>query len=592
MFDSCLELPPAKREELLANFPERAAVLELLAAADSQGLSELIFRQATKLDPLLEAGSLLSEYSIIEPIGSGATSIVYRARHIPLDRQVALKLSSLSKAEARAIAKLDHPNIVQVFATETYAGRTLIAMQYVQGMNLQELMDALPILSGRAIAAELSKRGLYVSENAAFTALTPIQILEKLIKELGSALRHAHHVGIYHFDIKPANVLVDCQGKFHLTDFGVAWNTADSESKPLGGTRSFMAPEQLTWFTHHQTAPIPDAAADQYAFGVVIKQLLSHIPIPTALHELTDTGFANTYCAQYVRRSIEAITTKMTATDPAERYPTMDAVIRRGRGLAVIRRCLNERVAFILKHPVATAIAVVLLANGLASVLQIAYNDLHIAGALTPAQHQAFQQTLGPWNGFIFSVGIAYLIFCYRFAWANPTDEANNAKVRRALLRIPWQGLFFIASAWTCGWLIFATVLAPMQQSDQIHLAISFAISMSIPVGFCFLAAAAINVLNLYPQYLLGVSDIPATVRTELAKLVRSIRFCRYGAAATPLLGCVVAVFQGSGTEGAGIKTFQLLVVGFVLVTAVWFVVAGQLVDRVNALWQTLSASD
>jgi len=195
---------------------------------------------------------------VIEEIapGTGGMGRVYRARDMSLDRVVAVKTTRLDmltpegreffKREARAAARLDHPNIVRVFGFHPDHSPPYYVMQYVQGDSLEQACK------GRSIE--------FVAE-----------VMEKAAR----ALAYAHSKGVIHRDIKPSNILVDYQGEPHLTDFGLAhaWQEAaqppDEVVSPTAGTPFFLAPEM------HLDSGHIGPGVDIYAFGVTLYRLLT-----------------------------------------------------------------------------------------------------------------------------------------------------------------------------------------------------------------------------------------------------------------------------------------------------------------------------
>ena len=216
-----------------------------------------------------EQGALtVGGYEVERPIGSGATGTVYRARDPRLERTIALKLlhphisaerhRERVLREARALARLQHPNVVGVLATGVHDGRIYIAMELVEGGTL-----ATWLAQGSRTWSEI----LDVFDQAA------------------AGLAAAHEVGLVHRDFKPDNVLVGTDGLVKLVDFGlvIEAGTTEAASNPetrvLGpanltvsgavlGTPAYMAPEQLA-----RLAPVT-TAADQFAFCVALYEAL------------------------------------------------------------------------------------------------------------------------------------------------------------------------------------------------------------------------------------------------------------------------------------------------------------------------------
>src|SRR5262245_43089889 len=216
-----------------------------------------------------ELSSLFPQLEILELLGQGGMGAVYKARQRGLDRLVALKIlppqdsrdpafAERFTREARALAKLNHPNIVTVhdfgeIVTEHDRGETgglyFFIMEYVDGANLRQLLQA--------------------------KKLTPAEAM-KIVPPICEALQYAHDEGIVHRDIKPENILVDKKGRVKIADFGLA--------KLLGlkpevyaltgpwqvmGTPHYMAPEQM------EKPLAVDHRADIYSLGVVLYEMLT-----------------------------------------------------------------------------------------------------------------------------------------------------------------------------------------------------------------------------------------------------------------------------------------------------------------------------
>lgn len=211
--------------------------------------------------PVLSSEELQPHFpqlQILDCLGRGGMGVVYKARQKSLDRFVALKLLAPERAadpqfaarfekEARALAALNHPNIVGVYDFGQAGGFYFLLMEFVDGVNLRQAM----------------KGGRFTAEQA--LAVVP---------PVCEALQFAHEHGIVHRDIKPENLLIDKEGRIKIADFGVAkmlhLETSSieiAESQPAG-TPQYMAPEQNG---HSST----DHRADIYSLGVVLYELLT-----------------------------------------------------------------------------------------------------------------------------------------------------------------------------------------------------------------------------------------------------------------------------------------------------------------------------
>ena len=213
--------------------------------------------------PLVDPAKLAEYFpqlEILELLGQGGMGAVYKARQPALDRLVALKILPPQAAgdpgfaerfnrEARALARLNHPDIVAVYDFGQAHGLHYLIMEYVDGLNLRQLEQA-----GK---------------------LTPREAL-KIIPQICDALQFAHDEGIVHRDIKPENVLLDKKGRVKIADFGLARILGREPTalrltgaKDVMGTPHYMAPEQLE---HPQEV---DHRADIYSLGVVFYEMLT-----------------------------------------------------------------------------------------------------------------------------------------------------------------------------------------------------------------------------------------------------------------------------------------------------------------------------
>lgn len=200
-------------------------------------------------------GARVGKYRVDRLIGSGGMGTVYLATDVFLRRAVALKvLSPLSESyqdalerffrEARAVARLEHPNIVRIYDADDDPDMPFIAMEYVKGIDARQLLQRAPGLA------------------------TTLNVLAQVFEGLG----HAHDLGVVHRDVKPANVLVGDDGVVKLIDFGLARLHDDDRDLTRGqvfGSACYMAPEQIT-----DPRGI-DYRTDIYAAGVLLYQLVT-----------------------------------------------------------------------------------------------------------------------------------------------------------------------------------------------------------------------------------------------------------------------------------------------------------------------------
>ena len=215
------------------------------------------------MDPPFEPtllARLFPHLEVHELIGRGGMGAVYRARQRSLEREVALKLlpAHLAKEpgfperfrrEARALARLDHPNVVRVHEAGETEGHYYLVLEYVRGLNLRQLLQQRRLEPAEALA---------------------------LVPQICSALQYAHDHGIVHRDVKPENILLDADGRVKIADFGLARLSGRGEDTAhltgtyqVMGTPRYMAPEQVE-HTH-----AVDHRADIYSLGIVFYEMLT-----------------------------------------------------------------------------------------------------------------------------------------------------------------------------------------------------------------------------------------------------------------------------------------------------------------------------
>ncbi len=261
-------------------------------------------------------GPALPGYEIIAEIGRGGMGVVYKARHLRLDRLVALKMilagahASAEQIarfhiEARAVAQIQHAGIVQIHEDGDHEGLPYFSLEFVPGGSLAQLIGGRP-QPPRAAAA--------------------------MVMELCRAMAEAHARGIIHRDLKPANVLLTLDGKPKITDFGLAKQMeGDSQQTRTGaimGTPSYMAPEQA-WGRTHEIGPL----SDQYALGVILYEMLVGRPPfqgATAVETLelarNQEPVPPTRLQPKVPTDLETICLKALQKEPAKRFPDAAAM--------------------------------------------------------------------------------------------------------------------------------------------------------------------------------------------------------------------------------------------------------------------------
>ena len=265
---------------------------------------------------MLELGTMLSgRYEVLKRVGSGGMADVYMAKDHKLNRNVAVKVLKSEyvedekflkkfETEAQAVARLSHPNIVNVYDVGIEDGINYIVMELAEGITLKEY---------------IRKKGY----------LSPKETVEISI-QIASAISHAHKNHIIHRDIKPQNILVSDTGVIKVTDFGIAKatssNTVTSTATAMGSVH-YISPEQAK-------GRFCDEKSDIYSLGITMYEMVTgHVPfdhengVTIALMHLQNEITPPSQIRDGIPDSLEKIILKCTMKKPEERYQTADELI-------------------------------------------------------------------------------------------------------------------------------------------------------------------------------------------------------------------------------------------------------------------------
>jgi beta-lactam-binding protein with PASTA domain/predicted Ser/Thr protein kinase len=263
--------------------------------------------------PLATDTRVAGRYRLLYRLGAGGMADVWAAEDSMLGRRVALKFLlpryaedeqfvERFRREAAAAAGLQHPNVVSVYDRGEHEGVPFIAMEYVEGASLKDLIE----------------RGLTVGEAVEIT------------RQVLAGARFAHSKGIIHRDLKPQNVLVDAEGRARVADFGIA-RAGTSEITQTGsvlGTAQYLSPEQA------QGLPVT-AASDLYSVGAMLYEALTgevpfdaDSPVAVALKQVSEQPRAPSQLNPQVPRALDAVVLRALAKDPANRFASADEFLR------------------------------------------------------------------------------------------------------------------------------------------------------------------------------------------------------------------------------------------------------------------------
>jgi serine/threonine protein kinase len=319
----------ARRQRLLQvlDLPENVPVVAAAAAVPAQL-------------PKLEG------YEFESLVGQGGMGVVYQARQLGLNRTVAVKMilaganaspqeRARFRAEAEAVARLAHPNIVQIFEIGEQQGRPFLALEYVSGGSLAQQLDGLPVPPKRSA---------------------------EMVLALAKGVQHAHERGVVHRDLKPANVLIHSDGTPKIADFGLAKraeaNYAHTLTGAIIGSPTYMAPEQAMGASH-DVGP----GTDIYALGVILYEMLTGRPpfkadsvIETIQQVREQEPLPPRLLQPKIPKDLETICLKCLEKKPEQRYSSAAALAAdlqfylRGEPIQAQSLTLLDQVARTISH--------------------------------------------------------------------------------------------------------------------------------------------------------------------------------------------------------------------------------------------------
>ena len=374
--------------EFLAKHPELAPMIECLDALEN--LAPPSGSITTEKDSTAEeTRQHLGKYELLEEIGRGGMGVVYKARQKDLDRIVALKIILAGELaspehvrrfidEARAAARLQHPNIVRVYDVGEMDGRHFFAMELVAGSTL----------------ADLARRGPLEAAEAA-----------RLVSVIARAVDYLHSQGIVHRDLKPSNILLDSQCQPYVTDFGLA-KLRDAQSQMtqsgvIAGTPSYMSPEQAAGHAA-QVGP----RSDVFSLGALLYELLTgrppfraDTPLDTLVQVIESEPTLLRVLNPRVPRELELVCLRCLEKSPEQRYASAAALANdldrfiAGEAVEAQPPGLWQRLRrWWRRQP-----ALVSRLAGLAICAAIAQANFHLTHNVTVSLHLKVMGTLAVW---------------------------------------------------------------------------------------------------------------------------------------------------------------------------------------------------
>ena len=426
----------------------------------------------------LPPGTRIDDFAIVRTLGRGAFGIVYLARQLSLDREVALKISRNRGSEGRTMARLEHQNIVQVFSEQVVADtdERLLCMQLVPGVGLERVIGTVhaeqrgargeerggesqsSILVPRSSPLAWSGKDLLNAIDCSAgvpavldpTALRDREALDGMDgvaatawvgARLAEALDYAHRQGVLHRDIKPANILMSPYGRPLLADFNISSRaTAElDEEETFGGTLAYMAPEHLDAFNPADPTP-PESVtqrADLYSLGIVLYQLLTgglpfalpdgNQSMPGLLRQLADQRRRERPACRAgspdARKTLEQTICRCLAADPADRFASGRELARQLDGCRQLRQSerrlppLRSAPKTLLARPFFWLVVLLVLPQLAGSAINIIYNASQIVGRLTETQSALFVRLVVGYNVIVYPIALGLFIWALWPVW-------------------------------------------------------------------------------------------------------------------------------------------------------------------------------
>jgi WD40 repeat protein/tetratricopeptide (TPR) repeat protein/predicted Ser/Thr protein kinase len=345
-------------------------------------------RPDTDVPPAAEAGALKIEtvaistaypsvpgYEVLRELGRGGMGVVYQARQLSLGRFVALKMILAGgqagdeerkrfRSEAEVLARLQHPNLVQIFEVGEFEGRPFFSMEFVDGGNLEDKFEGKP---------------------------QPPETAAKMASTLARAVHAAHERGVVHRDLKPGNVLLTRDGQPKITDFGLAkqMDSAIGQTRTgaIMGTPSYMAPEQASGKVH-AIGPVSDV----FALGSMLYEFLTGRPPfmaetgwDTILQVVHQDPLPPSKLRPHLPRDLETICLKALEKEPKKRYASaaefaddLDRYLKHEPIKARPTGRIERLAKWIRRRPVAAALVGTALAAAIALVSLGTWYHLHL----------------------------------------------------------------------------------------------------------------------------------------------------------------------------------------------------------------------
>ena len=499
-------------------------------------------------DPMhLTPGSLYKDFFVRNELGRGAFGVVYLAEQISLCRTVALKVTDTSREdgcqrEGQTMAQLEHPSIVRVYSqsVDPEHQRRLLCLQYVPGMNLRNLIDALgkhgSDWDGKSLIDVLSKTidkdhatilEKSVSERDLLFNSNQLFVVCWLGAQIAFALDYAHESGFIHQDVKPENTIINRFGRPMLVDFNLASNV-DSPNNIQGGTIPYMPPEFIASFVDGNTNELEHdgRSSDIYAVGVILWELATgELPFKRFGSKILEDK-DNLAALMTARKRLpvsELISPRLSSAihralnySRDKRYESAGALGRTLMGVARQESVLESRKRGTLSKLICrfadlSFVVAAIVPHVVASIFQIAYNQVEIVSLLNEKSQTLFLNLLFLLNPIIYGTCVFLAIRFFlpiRVVWKRlvnglPVHAQKVESAREHLMLLPSRVALIGGCGWLAGLVLFPGILyiqQPFGWGLWFHFVFSFVICGAIAVTFSYALVLSVAVYSFFPE--------------------------------------------------------------------------------------------
>jgi serine/threonine protein kinase len=586
--------------------------------------------------PVLPKGTQFADFEVLDVLGNGAFGVVYLARQVSLDRQVALKVAANRGSEGRTMARLEHQHIVQVFSEsvdDTGAFR-LLCMQLVPGTSLARVVgtlnarcqprdawsgkDVLDIIDSSAnLPAVLDPSALHDRE--AMTAMNAVEAAAWIGGRLAEALDYAHHRDVLHRDVKPANILMNSYGQPLLADFNISFRGADDEAGDdmFGGTLAYMSPEHLDAF-NPRSLTRPDEVterSDLYSLGIVLHELfLGDSPfeackLPSGMMEkVTKLAELRRQTKPRCRpgpcdppKVLEQVIGRTLEPDPDHRFASGADLAEALDGCLELSRAHRElprphRVTrWALARPFLWLGIFAVTPHAAGSAVNILYNHEQIVGKLTDEQRELFFQLVAAYNLMVYPLAIglaAWILWPVFRTWrelngGRPLPEDQVDRVRRRALTLPVWAAVLAVVGWIPGGVLFPLNIhlraGGIAFGVFVHFLVSFTLSGLVALAYSYSGVQFVVLRILYPRLWRNVSKFRERAQQELVNMPNRHAMMRRLTVLVPLSAAGTLTLTGAADS----PTFRLMVFALIVLGGIGMEVASTATRRLS---QTLVA--